>query len=292
MKFVPASVTNKLARQALHIQKASPKLLLIGGIVGSVGATVLACRATLKMDEVITKAQENLEIANTLEHKDYSEQDRQKDKVYIYVQTIVRTAKLYAPAVALGSLSICALVGSHKIMSSRNTALAAAYGVLDKAFDEYRKRVETELGPDRERDIRYAVETKETKNESTGKVKKTKHVSGKDHSPYARFFDEYNRNWQREGTLNQMFISCQQNYANDLLRSRGHVFLNEVYDMLGMERTSAGAVVGWVLDDEGDNYVDFGVFDGDIFEAVRFVNGEERSILLDFNVDGIVYDKI
>jgi hypothetical protein len=64
--------------------------------------------------------------------------------------------------------------------------------------------------------------------------------------------------------------------------------------MLGIDRSKAGSVVGWVITKEGtgDNFIDFGVFDGDNPRARDFVNGREGSILLDFNVDGVIYDKI
>lgn len=108
-------------------------------------------------------------------------------------------------------------------------------------------------------------------------------------SPYARFFDEASANWVKDPEINHIFVQCQQNFANNLLIARGHLFLNEVYDMLGIDRSSAGQVVGWVISGDGDNFVDFGMFEA---HSARFVNGYERSILLDFNVDGVVVDKI
>ena len=63
--------------------------------------------------------------------------------------------------------------------------------------------------------------------------------------------------------------------------------------MLGIPKTKAGQVVGWVYDPEhpvGDNYVDFGLFDLDRERVRRFVNGDERNILLDFNVDGNIWE--
>jgi hypothetical protein len=98
-----------------------------------------------------------------------------------------------------------------------------------------------------------------------------------------------NPNWQKNSEHNKLFLKCQQSYANDMLQARGHVFLNEVYSWLGLEHSKAGAVVGWVINSDGDNFVDFGIFDPG---NSRFVNGQERSILLDFNVDGVIYDKI
>jgi hypothetical protein len=291
MKLVPAAVTMKIARSALLTQKNSPGILLGAGVVGMVGSTVLACRATLKVDTVLDEAKHKLNTARTLQHDDYSETDRQKDVTLIYVQTSVKVAKMYAPAIIVGGLSIAALTRSHDILTKRNAALTAAYAALDKGFTEYRARVVEKYGEEQDRDFRYGTEQVEI---TEGKKKKmVTRVGPGDPSIYARFFDKSSSSWSKEPEYNLLFLKCQQNYANDLLRSRGHVFLNEVYDMIGVPRSKAGSVVGWLLTSDGstDNFVNFGVFD-DKERARDFVNGYEGSILLDFNVDGVMYDRI
>lgn len=111
-------------------------------------------------------------------------------------------------------------------------------------------------------------------------------------SMYARFFDESCAGWSNDSNVNLVYLRQQQNYANNLLKSRGHLFLNDVYNLLGIPKTKEGQVVGWVYDVDnpmGDNYVDFDIY------AERnqgFVNGYKKSVLLDFNVDGCILDKI
>jgi hypothetical protein len=202
---------------------------------------------------------------------------------------------LYAPAIACGALSIGALAGSHRVLTKRNLALTAAYSAVEKGFNDYRTRVVEEFGEDKDRELRYGTDTEKITTEGKDgktKTKEVKIVGPNSASVYARFFDEYCKNWKRQPEYNLLFLQCQQNYANDLLQSRGHIFLNEVYDMIGIDRSKAGAVVGWVISKDGDNFVDFGIFDGDNPKARDFVNGREGSILLDFNVDGVIYDKI
>lgn len=295
MQFVPGVISQRLARTTLLAQKSSPEVLLAAGIVGMVGSTVLACRATLKMDTVLEDTQEKLTKAKTLEHRDYSEKDRQRDISLIYFQTGVKIVKLYTPAVVLGGLSIYALTTSHSIMAKRTVALTAAYGALEKGFSEYRGRVIEKYGEEEDRNLRYGSEEVEIVDPKTNKKKTVTRVSTSNQpSIYARFFDPSSSSWSREPEYNLFFLQCQQNYVNDLLHARGHVFLNEVYDRLGIERSKAGAVVGWILSKNGetDNYIDFGVFDGKTQAARDFVNGFEGAILLDFNVDGVIYDKI
>lgn len=293
MKLVPAAVTMKIARSGLLAQKNSPGILLGAGVVGMVGSTVLACRATLKMDTVLDEAKIKLNTARTLQHADYSETDRSKDVSLIYFQTSVKAVKLYGPAIIVGGLSIAALTRSHDILSKRNAALTAAYAALDKGFTEYRARVVEKYGEDEDRELRYGTEQIEITDPKSKKKQMVTRVGPGDPSIYARFFDKSSSSWSKEPEYNLLFLRCQQNYANDLLRARGHVFLNEVYDMIGVPRSKAGSVVGWLLTSNGstDNFVNFGVFD-DKERARDFVNGYEGSILLDFNVDGVMYDRI
>lgn len=294
MQLVPGAISQRLARTALLAQKSSPEVLLAAGIVGMVGSTVLACRATLKMDTVLDDTKEKLNTAKTLDHSSYSERDRQRDISLIYYQTGVKIVRLYTPAIVLGGLSIYALTTSHGIMAKRAVALTAAYGALEKGFNEYRERVIEKYGEEEDRNFRYGSQQIEEVDPKTGKRKTVTRVGRNEPSIYARFFDVSSSSWNKEPEYNRMFLQCQQNYANDRLHARGHVFLNEVYDMLGLERSKAGAVVGWILSKNGetDNYIDFGVFDGKTQQARDFVNGFEGAILLDFNVDGVIYDKI
>ena len=293
MKYVPAAVTRTVSRNALLLQKASPGMLLTAGIVGMVGSTVLACRATLKMDEVLDEGKSKLDLAKTLRHDDYSEKDRQRDVSLIYFQTGVKVVKLYGPAVGVGLLSIAALTKSNAILTQRATALAAAYTALDQGFREYRSRVVDKYGEEEDQKFRYGITEVEVIDPVT-KEKSIKLTVPGEPSIYSRFFDANSSSWSKEPEYNFIFLKAQQNYANDILHARGHVFLNDVYDLLGLERSKAGAVVGWLLTSNGttDNYVDFGIFNVESEKARDFVNGFEGAILLDFNVDGVIYDQI
>lgn len=292
LKAISSTVASKLARPMLKAQKHSPTLLFGAGVVGVVTTVVLASRATLKLEEVLEETKKNLSTAENLEHPDYSEADRKKDVTLVYTKSVLKVAKLYAPAVVIGAASIAALTGSHVILNRRNVGLTAAYATLERGFNEYRKRISDELGEEKERELRYGSLTREVVEETDeGPVVKTVPVG--DRSIYARLFDRYtSREWQDGPGYNQMYIQCQQQYANDRLNAYGHLFLNEVYDMLGLPRTPEGQVVGWVKGSNGDGYVDFGIFDGNAHDSLRFISGDEKSIWLDFNVDGVVYDKI
>lgn len=301
------NVTRTINRTGLKFKKYSPEILMVTGIVGIVASGVMACRATLKVNEVIDDAKNSIEtvheVLETPEMKEkYTEEDGKKDLAIIYVQTGVKLAKLYGPSVLLAAASIGCMVGSNRILSKRNVALAAAYATVDRGFKEYRGRVIERFGKDLDRELRYNIKAKEIEEisiDEDGKetvIKKTVDTMDPNHySPYSIVFDDGNKGWDKDPELTKFFLIQQQNYANDLLKARGHLFLNEVYDLLGAKRTKAGAQVGWVYDEDhpvGDNFVDFGIFDIHNPKARDFVNGDERVIVLDFNVDGVILDLI
>ena len=293
MIFASGAIAKHIARGALIVEKNSPGLLLGGGIIGMVGSTVLACRATLKMEAVVEETKDKLNTARTLEHEEYSEKDRSRDISLIYFQSGVKITRLYAPALAVGIFSIAAITRSHHILTTRNAALTAAYTTLERGFKEYRARVVEKYGEDQDQEFRYGSQQVQIVDPKT-KRKKTVTRVGSEESIYARFFDVGSANWSKEPEYNLIFLHAQQNYANDMLHARGHVFLNEVYDMLDIPRSEPGSVVGWIISPNGDtdNFIDFGVFEGRTQVARDFVNGLEGSILLDFNVDGVIWDKI
>ena len=287
------------------VEKHSPEILMGVGVVGVVTGTVMACRATLKLNDILEEAQETRdkikEVASNPNYEDkYTEEDAKKDLAVNYIQTGVKVAKLYAPAVAVGVAGVGCVLASHDIMKKRNVALSAAYLTVDKSFKEYKQRVVDRFGEEVEKEIRYGIKaeeivetvTDEDGNEIT--ISETvKTMNPTLYSDYARFFDEASPCWQNDPEYNLMFLKAQQQYANDLLRAKGRLFLNDVYDMLGIEKTKAGQVVGWVYDREnpnGDNFVDFGIYDMSKERVRAFVNGYETNILLDFNVDGNIWD--
>lgn len=291
---IPTSVTRTVGRQLLLAQKNSPKLLFLAGIAGFGATVVLSSRATLKLSDVLEASKKSLDLAKELHDEDsfeeYDDTSYQADVAKIYLGAAFETAKLYAPAIVIGGLSIACLTKSHNLLAQRNAAITAAYVGLQRAYDSYRDRVCAEYGREKEFEIYHGVEVCEIDGvDKHGKevVKKEKLSMGS-HSPYARFFDRTNKHWNHEHDHNVIYITMQQNYLNDRLKSRGHVFLNEAYDMLGIAHSTEGAVTGWVMGN-GDDYIDFGQFHSRDASNYR---GRDGAILLDFNVDGLIYEII
>lgn len=300
---LPNKLETKFAKLGVKAKKHSPELFMAAGVVGVVVSTVMACRATLKVNEVLEEHNETMDkINNYVEENGYSEkyteQDHSKDTTIVYTQTAVKFVKLYAPAVLLGVASIGSIVYSHKLLSGRNAALAAACAAASKEFRDYRKRVVDRFGEEMDRELRFDIRSEEIEKtvvDKKGKEKVEKEnvqVVNAEPSIYARCFDEGCAQWTKDAECNRITLQNLQNYANDRLRLKGFLFLNEVYQMIGFEETKAGQIVGWFYDpknSELQNHVDFGIFTAC---NSRFVNGDERSVWLDFNVDGNILDMI
>ncbi len=303
------SLIKTSGKTKLMIKKNSPEILLTFGIVGFVGTVVAACSATLRADEVLDyhkKKIEDIHEAKRIADEDPDNELEYSDEVYKqdigiqYLKTTVNMVKLYAPAIAIGTVSLACILTSRSIMKKRYLGVVAAYNSLSIIFDEYRKRVKEEYGEDLDRHFRYGTTYEtitETKTDEDGKKRKEKvDIENTDlltipKDDTCRVFDSNNPNWDRNAQFNMMWLRGRQNMLNDILHTRGHVFLNEVYDALGFKHTPQGAVLGWI-DGEGDDNIDFGLYDYDKENVRRFINGVDNVILLEFNHDGVILDRV
>lgn len=299
------AVTRTLHKIGFQLKKHSPEILITVGVAGTVASAVMACKASTKLSKVMDESKEQInQIHGYVEQngfsEKYTEEDSKKDVAIVYAHTGLELVKLYGPSVALGAASIACILTSSHILRKRNIALAAAYATEHLGFKEYRDRVIERFGKELDRELKYNIKAREIEevivNEDGTEqtVKKTVNSADPNNiSDYARFFDEYCEGWTKDPEYNLMFLKLQQSQANKILQTRGYLYLNEVYEMLGMDKTKAGHVVGWIYDEKnpvGDNFVDFGIYDLYDEKKRAFVNGWERSILLDFNVDGNVWE--
>lgn len=304
-----SSITRTAHKVGFQLKKHSPEILVISGTIGVVASAIMACKATTKLDGILENAKTNIDDIHKVmedpsvlpEGVEYTEEDGKKDLAITYAKTGLEIAKLYGPAVILGTLSITAILTSHNILRKRNVALAAAYLTEHTGFKEYRQRVVERFGEELDRELKYNVKKEEVEttvvNEdgTETKVKETIEVARPSVDDYSRFFDDGCLGWEKDAEHNRYFLQCVEKWANETLQKRGYLFLNEVYERLGIPKSRAGHVVGWVYDKNnpvGDNYVDFGLLDYDDPKKRDFINGRERVVLLDFNVDGNIYDLV
>lgn len=303
------SVSRSLHKVGFKFKKHSPEILIVTGVVGIIASTVMACKATTKVNDIVDETKETINTIHdsvgkglhTSDGEEYTQEVANKDLAIVYVQTGLKFVKLYGPSVALGIVSIGCIVGSNRILRKRNVALAAALTAMETSFKEYRGRLIDRFGKDLDRELRFGIKAKEveekTVDENGKETTVTKTVEVVDpnaiHSIYSVVFCEGNSGWTRNAELNKVFLIQQQNWANDKLRLNGVLTLNEVYDMIGAPRTAYGQIAGWVYTEDssiGDNFVDFGIFDVNNEKACDFVNGYEKSIILDFNCIGNILE--
>lgn len=293
------AATRAFHKVGFQLKKHSPEILVVTGVVGTVVSAVMACKATTKVSTIVEQAKNDIDTIHECANnpalaEEYTKEDSQKDLAIVYAQTGLKLAKLYGPSVIVGVVSITSILSGHHILRKRNLALAAAYTAVDTGFKQYRGRVVERFSEKLDKELLYnikAQEVEETVVDEKGKektVKKTIEVADPiaAQSPYTFCFDETSSAWVRDAEDNKFFLLRQQDYANEKLKSRGYLFLNEVLDMVGINRCRAGQVVGWMLDGDGDGYIDFGIFDIHNEANRNFVNGLEKSIWLNFNVDG------
>lgn len=296
------SVNGVASKTVMKLKKHSPEILVVAGIAGTVVSAVLACKATTKVAEILDETNGTLDTIHegmetgAINGQEYTTEDGKKDTVVVYAQTGMKLAKLYAPAIILGTLSITSILASNNILRKRNVALGAAYAAIDKSFKEYRGRVIERFGEQVDTELKYGIKAKKFEeievDPETGKekkVKKTVMVADPNlQSDYAVYFDSKSRNYETNPDYNRMFLKAQQAFANDKLQTRGHLFLNEVLDDLDLPRTPAGQIVGWTKDGP-DGYVNFRIVE---VERETEDGRHEPALLLDFNVEGNIWEKM
>lgn len=296
---IMTKMTRSLGKAKLGLKKHSPEILVAAGIVGTVVSTVMACKATTKLDDILSDTREKMDIVHKgmetgeINGEEYTVEDGKKDTTIFYAKAALNIGKLYAPSLALGALSITSILAGHNILRKRNVALAAAYTAVESSFKKYRDGVIDRFGKEVDDQIRHGVKgTAEveftTTDENDNEVTEKKNVDVVDPgamSEYAKIFDRNSNAWDKDRSMNEYFLHAQENYLNDLLKAQGYLFLNDVYDALDIPKTKAGQIVGWIYDEKnpiGDNCVDLGrkevVIDG--------AEKGESAWIIDPNVDG------
>lgn len=312
------SLTPIIKRGVVIIKAKSPSILIATGIASGIASTIIAVKRhsiavesnkSFEFDlEAIDKCHESGRIVIQTdsivseEEKKYTEAMYRKDLRALYTNKINAYIHAYGPSIALTAVSITCILVSHGLMRQRNAALTAAVASISEAFKRYRGNVRREYGDQVDYNMRHGIITK------AEKVKETDPETGKTHtvtktvrerrddmpwrSDYARCYDASCRNWTKDANANRLTLIGFQAWANQKLKAQGFLYLNEVYDLLGIEPTLAGHEMGWVYTKEenkyGDNFVDFG------FEKTwDFNSGLENCVWLDFNVDELpITDRI
>ncbi len=301
MKINTKTLRKSFKKAQLTVRKHSPEILMVAGVIGTVAGAVMACKETLELEDVLDECkQEKMELEEQYAMcEEYSEDALKKDKVKLTIKQAAKIVKLYAPSVIMEATSIGVIFASNDIMRKRNASMAAAYATLNSMYKRYRQNVIESYGEEVDKDMRFGVKHEKVTeiDEDGNKVKIDARIVDLDNtalaiSDYSRFFQEGCRGFDNSGRYNFLYLKGVQTMFNNKLIADGYVMLNDVYRELGFDTIPEGWSIGWVYDEAnpiGDNYIDFGLYEARN-KNQRAVNGWEPVILMDFNVDGNLYE--
>ena len=302
MKINTKTLRKSFKKAQLTVRKHSPEILMVAGVIGTVAGAVMACKETLELEDVLDECkQEKMELEEQYAVcEEYSEDALKKDQVKLTIKQVAKIVKLYAPSVIMEATSIGVIFASNDIMRKRNASMAAAYATLNSMYKRYRQNVIESYGEEVDKDMRFGVKHEKVTeiDEDGNKVKIDARIVDLDNtalaiSDYSRFFQMGCKGFDASsGRYNLLYLKGIQAMFNNKLIADGYVMLNDVYRELGFDTIPEGWSIGWVYDEAnpiGDNYIDFGLYEARN-KNQRAVNDWEPVILMDFNVDGNLYE--
>lgn len=300
------SFRRKLNALKFNAKKAAPGIMLVVSTGLSLAAIVEFCRKTRDAMPVVDEYKETVSELTESHRITNDDAAYRKDMITETAKTVVTLGKIYAKPIALYSLSVGLNVKSYKTMRERNIALAAAYAGVGNELRRVYSRISEKYGDEALDEIKNGIKLVEIEeprfDEKSGSEIMDKKLipvvdEAEGYSPYARFFDEGSRLWKDNAEDNLWILMEREEEANQRLRLDGFLFLNDIYDMLDIPKTKAGNKVGWKYypkgnNPHGDNKISFNIHNVHRPANRDFVNGYEKVILLDFNVDGEIIDSL
>ena len=310
-KALTSNASRNTAKMIFQLKKHAPTIAVFGGVLGTAAAGIWA------VEKSVDEAPEVLqEVAATIEG--VKKQDLGPAALTkAYALGTWKVVKLYSGPILVEFGSVAGILWGYRVINGRFVAMTATAAALERAnkmekenFGRYREALEKKFGENFEDGLEYDLDIPlncdkryiEYKDEETGEIKKEPAQMefttglGDVISPYAVIFDETASEWSNDPEYNKYTLRRIQQTCDDLLKARGYLFLNEVYNELGLPATRAGQMVGWLMDGRDKTcgpIVDFGIYDVQyVPNRSEFINNLEPSILLDFNVDGVIWDKL
>ena len=308
LENLTSAITYAAGHTKTFCKQNSAEILLIGGTIGVVAGTVMACKATLKAETIMEnykmkKCEIEMCLADPeIDEKIYNETAAKEDLKNLTIQTAVKMIKCYAPAVILETFSIGTIFASNHIMQQRNAALAASCAAVEAAYKKYREKVVEKYGKEVDDEFYYGTKTETKKITTTDPEtgEKTKTTESKTYlqeeygcSPYAVLFDSSAIEFYQDDATNMFMLKNREKEATVRLRANGMLTLNDVYEMIGVKPTDIGLTHGWIFEKDnpdGDNEVKFDL--RHVYVKDPYSEREERAILIDFNCDGFVYGRV
>jgi hypothetical protein len=217
-----------LAKAAKLIADNSPTILTTIGVTGTVVTAFLTGKASIKAYKIV-----EFETAEHLiKDPDFEFDDKTKIKL---------VWKEFIPPVAVGTLTIACIIGANRIGSRRTAALAAAYSLTEKAFEEYKDKVQEHIGANREQRVRddiaqdrvnaNPVTSREVIVTGAGEVLCYDSITG-------RYFT----------STVEKIRSAQNDINHDIIHDL-YATLSEFYSKIGLPSTPYSTEMGWNADE-------------------------------------------
>ena len=205
------------------LAKHKPEILTGLGITGMISSTVMAVSATPKAIIIIKNKKMESE-ANDLTTS----------------EIIKAPWKCYIPATIVGVTSILCLISANSTNYKRNAALATAYALSERTLSEYRKKVISEIGEEKERDIKTAISKERIQNNPVQTQQII--ITNKGNTPcYDPIIDRYFKS-------DIETIKKTVNELNRRMREEHTISLNDFYYELGLKSIDVGDNLGWNID--------------------------------------------
>lgn len=247
--------------------KNAPKICVALGVAGVGVGVAVACKDTLAGVDEINQAK-----------VDICEKD--------YIPAAKRFAKVYWPSFVIIGGSLVVIISGHRMLAKRYAGLVVAYESLNKSYKNYRGYIKKHYGDDADYNARHVTDkTSLVDNEIVCVDPEDIFIPDRDLSDFAVFFGRDYSELVNSDDPEEAYhhVKAQEEWANAVLQERGYIFLQEIYDSLGVDRFAPDGV-GWCAG-IGDDFVDFGIYN---VRNGRAVNGLEPVFLLDFNHDGYI----
>ena len=208
----------------------SPLILTAIGVTGTLTTTVLVSRVSFKVGLDVNAG-----------HYEPIMEGREPE-VYDF-KGLVRTYwKEYIPPAGLAVITVASIICANRIGTRRAAAMAAAYTISERAFEEYREKIVEKIGDKKERDARDEIAQERVDRSPIGKTEVIITGGGD-----VLCFDAYTG---RYFYSNMETLKKAQNDVNYSILNNAYASLNDFYNNVGLANIEVGEEVGWNYSDQ------------------------------------------
>lgn len=206
-------MNNLLYRSKVFLKRNGSTILTCVSGVGVIVTTVMAVKATPKALRLLDDAKD------------------EKGEDLTVLETIQVAGPVYIPSVLIGISTVACIFGANVLNKRQQAGLMSAYALLDSSYKEYKNKVVELYGKETNSKVKEEI-AKDKYKESDILVKNDTQL----------FYDEFSERYF-ESTMEKV-LKAEYELNRKMALEYG-VFLNEFYELLGLEQTDYGDRLGW-----------------------------------------------